>query len=65
MKNLATSEPVRVSSAVLVLGAALIALVAIVFDLQGDVVALIGGVWAAAVGVVDSIVVRNKVTVID
>ena len=65
MKNLATSEPVRVSSAVLVLGAALIALVAIVFDLQGDVVALIGGVWAGIIGLVDSIVVRNRVEVIE
>ena len=61
MKN----EPVRISAAVLILGAALIALGALIFNWDAEVVAGIGFVWAAVIGVVDAIIVRNKVTPVE
>ena len=58
MKN----EPVRVSAAILVLGAAIIALLTLVLDWSGDLAVLVSGIWAATIGVLDSVVIRNRVT---
>ena len=63
--TIAAKEPVRVSASILVLGAAVIALLATTLDWSGDVVALVGGVWAAVIGAVDSIVLRKKVSPVD
>lgn len=62
MKQYLHIEPVRTLSAVLAFGAAVIALIALLTDLSGDVVGAIQLVWSAFVALVGSFFVRNEVT---
>ncbi len=61
----ATQEPVRVSASILVLGAAIIGLLSFTLNWDGEVVALVGGIWAALIGTVESFIVRGKVVPVD
>lgn len=53
-------EPLRLSAALMVLGAALIALLG--FFVAAPVVAAAGAVWTGIVGVFNAVYVRNTVT---
>lgn len=62
MKNILTFEPVRFTSALLALGAAIIALLASAFAWPAATVTLIYGVWNAAVALLNASWTRAKVT---
>ena len=61
MKQFIHVEPVRTLSALLAFGAAVILLLAFVFDWAGDVTGLVNAVWAAFIALVGSFFVRNEV----
>ncbi len=65
MKQYLHIEPVRTLSAVLALGAAIIALIALLTDMSGDVVGAIQLVWSAFVALVGSFFVRAQVTPVE
>ncbi len=57
-----TFEPVRFSAALSLFGTAVISLLALVFAWPAVAVVAVGGVWAAAIGVFNSLFIRNQVT---
>lgn len=57
-----TFEPVRFSAALSLFGTAVISLLALVFTWPAVAVVAVGGVWAAALGVFNSLFIRNQVT---
>jgi uncharacterized membrane protein len=61
MKNFIKIEPVRVTAALLVLGSAIIGLCALIWEIDGEVIAGISLVWAGLIGFVNSLFVRNQV----
>lgn len=65
MKNYIHIEPVRTLSALLAFGAAVILLFALLLDWSGDLVAVVGGVWAAFIALAGSFFVRDQVTPVE
>lgn len=57
-----TFEPVRFSAALSLFGTAIISLLALVFTWPAVAVVAVGGVWAAAIGVFNSLFIRGQVT---
>jgi len=65
MFDLAAIEPARVTAAFLVFGSAVIALCAYVWSMSDELVGGIGLVWSTFIGLINSIVVRNRVTPVE
>jgi len=61
-RSFAIQEPVRLSASVLVFGAAVIALLAFQFNWDGDLTSIVGAVWATFVAMVESFIVRSRVS---
>lgn len=55
-------EPVRFSAALSLFGTAVISLLAIVFAWPAVAVVAVGAVWAAGIGIFNSLFIRNQVT---
>jgi len=62
MKNYIHIEPVRTLSALLAFGAAIIAVLALTLNWDGDLTSGVGLIWAAFIALIGSFFVRNEVT---